>query len=48
VTSFGGQGRGLHAHEYGQLRYLDDTPDRDFFNRDSFRDGAQVLVMDYR
>jgi hypothetical protein len=28
--------------------YLDDTPDGDFSNRDTFRDGAPVLTMAYR
>jgi hypothetical protein len=33
VTSLGEQGCGLHAHESGRLRYLDDTPGGDFSNR---------------
>ncbi len=28
--------------------YLDETPDGDFNNRDTFRDGTPVLTMDYR
>jgi hypothetical protein len=28
--------------------YFDDTPDGNFANRDSFRDGSPIVVMDYR
>jgi hypothetical protein len=30
------------------LRYLDDTPDRDLSNGDTFRDGIPILVTDYQ
>jgi len=39
VTSFGEQGRGLHAREYGRFRALDDKPEGDFCNRDGSATG---------
>ncbi len=47
MTSFGEQGRGLHAREYGRLRSLDDKPDGDFCNRDRFRDRIPGTLTDH-